>query len=161
MRRHALMAEIPTEPFVLRRATNADAQRLAEIDEQVNPSPWSADGFRESLENHARGIVGGLTPDRVDGFVMYSQVVDDAEILNLAVDGASQRNGLGKQLLRAALTEARRGGATHCFLEVRASNTAAQALYLACGFLQSGRRNGYYRASGQREDALIYTLRFE
>lgn len=145
----------PDRTFV-RFANFDDAQRMAEIDRKVNPSPWTVEGFRDSLSTR-QGIVGGLEGERIDGFVMYSHVVDDAEILNVAVDPGAQRRGLGKRLIRAMLARVRRDGARHCFLEVRASNIAAQALYAACGFLESGRRADYYRALGRREDALIYT----
>jgi ribosomal-protein-alanine N-acetyltransferase len=59
-------------------------------------------------------------------------------------------------LLRQLFDEARRAGASQMFLEVRPTNTAAQALYGRHGFKAIGRRKGYYPASdGGREDAIV------
>jgi ribosomal-protein-alanine N-acetyltransferase len=62
---------------------------------------------------------------------------------------------VARQLLARQLAELARGGVRHVFLEVAASNTAALGLYRDMGFLEAGRRPGYYRRKHGTEDALI------
>jgi ribosomal-protein-alanine N-acetyltransferase len=71
----------------------------------------------------------------------------------LAVHPDFQRKGVGRRLLLCGLDHLQGQGRCTCFLEVRASNRIAQALYSACGFLVSGKRPGYYRSPP--EDAVI------
>src|SRR5690606_10833337 len=106
----------------------------------------------ESREQILVAAVG----DHVDGFLVYSLVLDEASIHSIAVQPARRRQGLGRQLLVAALALMRRAGATRCLLEVRGSNTAAKHLYEDNGFKVDGTRRNYYpdRGSGP-EDALL------
>jgi len=79
------------------------------------------------------------------GFMLAWTAGDEAEVLTMGVAPASRRGGVARVLLQAA-TEALRGaGAETVFLEVRADNEAARALYAGAGFLEAGRRAGYYR----------------
>ena len=86
---------------------------------------------------------------------MWSQVLDDAELLDIGVAPACRRQGLGQRLLDAVMAAARAQGAQRLLLEVRAGNLAAQALYQRAGFRLSGRRKGYYPAAEGREDACL------
>jgi ribosomal-protein-alanine N-acetyltransferase len=137
-----------------RRAVAGDAGAIAALDARVNPSPWSADAVRETLAR-AGGFVIAPPGAALAGFVLFAQVADECEILDIAVDPASRRDGLGARLLVAALAAAVARGARRCFLEVRASNAGAQAFYRAAGFVEDGRRKDYYRSGQGREDALL------
>jgi ribosomal-protein-alanine N-acetyltransferase len=146
-------------PETLRAARAGDAARLAEIDRLVNPSPWSEALFRDSIgASRCRVSVALDSSGRIGGFVVVQAVLDECEILAIAVDPARQRQGIGARLLAAALIEAGRLGARTCHLEVRASNRAAQAFYAARGFVSAGRRKAYYGAGASREDALLLRL---
>jgi ribosomal-protein-alanine N-acetyltransferase len=112
-------------------------------------SPWHRlwEAIRRRPTTEVREVVMGY-----GGFwLMY----DEAHISTLAVRAAWRRQGLGELLLITLLDEARRLGASRATLEVRVSNTAAQALYTKYGFEQAGRRKAYYQDN--REDALILT----
>ncbi len=137
-----------------RRAVAGDAGAIAALDARVNPSPWSADAVRETLAR-ADGFVIAPPGAALAGFVLFAQVADECEILDIAVDPAARRDGLGARLLAAALAAAVARGARRCFLEVRASNAGAQAFYRAAGFVEDGRRKDYYRSGQGREDALL------
>ncbi len=137
-----------------RRAVAGDAGAIAALDARVNPSPWSADAVRETLAR-ADGFVISPPGAALAGFVLFAQVADECEILDIAVDPAARRDGLGARLLAAALAAAVACGARRCFLEVRASNAGAQAFYRAAGFVEDGRRRDYYRSGQGREDALL------
>ena len=93
------------------------------------------------------------------GYICYRRMVDEVELLNVAVAPASRRRGFGEALVRVLLREANELGATRIVLEVRASNTAARSLYARLGFGHLGVRRGYYRDNG--EDALVLGLPLE
>ena len=96
-----------------------------------------------------------------DGFILIRVVVDEAEILTLAVRPSARRAGLGVRLVEAAVVRAAALGAERMFLEVAEGNVAARALYARSGFVEMGRRRGYYsHADGRREDALTLVLNF-
>jgi len=147
-----------TQP-VARLAEIADAVALAALDKRVNPSPWSEKQFADACAGQqGRERVLLLGGDRLQGFIVYSRVLDEASIHNIAVDPGLQRSGLGEFLLAAALGRLREAGAQRCFLELRASNEAAHGLYLKLGFQQDGLRKGYYPAASGREDAVLMSL---
>ena len=90
------------------------------------------------------------------GFALGRVILDEAELLTIAVDPDQRRRGTGRMLLAAFEAEATRRGGTTAFLEVAADNTPALALYSTQGWRESGRRKGYYaRANAPAVDALI------
>lgn len=90
------------------------------------------------------------------GFVMGRVILDEVELLTIAVDPQARRQGAGARLLAAFEAAAMGRGAKQAFLEVAAGNIAAQNLYLSGGWQVTGRRKAYYRRqNGQTEDALL------
>ncbi len=83
----------------------------------------------------------------------YRILVDELHVMLVAVHPAWRQRGLGGRVMAALLDEARDRGCRIATLELRASNAAALALYRSFGFLEQGRRTGYYPDNG--EDALI------
>jgi ribosomal-protein-alanine N-acetyltransferase len=83
-------------------------------------------------------------------------VIDELHIATFATHPGFRRQGVGSQLLKDALDDASRAGARRAFLEVRASNAAAQEMYRKFGFEVVGRRPRYYRDNS--EDAVLMTL---
>ncbi|HAF40499.1 MAG TPA: ribosomal-protein-alanine acetyltransferase [Sphingobium sp.] len=101
-----------------------------------------------------------LTVARVDatplGFALVRSVLDECELLLLAVAPLWRGRGIGETLLRDSLTTARRRGILSMNLEVRATNNAVR-LYEKAGFEYVHRRPGYYRGKdGQLYDALSF-----
>jgi len=82
--------------------------------------------------------------DRRGGCALARRIGDEAELLTLAVANSVRRQGIGQGLLRAAMARAAQAGATAMFLEVSTANRAAVALYTGAGFVEVGRRRGYY-----------------
>ncbi len=98
--------------------------------------------------------------ERLAGIAEYQQILDEGHLLGIAIVPESQRCGLGMRLLQAVLTELRDRGCQRCLLEVRRSNTAAQALYARAQFVLDGVRKDYYPpqdAGEMREDALLFS----
>lgn len=92
---------------------------------------------------------------RAVGFSLTRRLLEEAELMLVAVTPEARGEGIGRLLLNGAMTESRRRGADRMFLEVRANNDGAMALYKAAGFEIVGRRANYYRgATGERFDAI-------
>lgn len=92
------------------------------------------------------------------GFALSRVIVDECELMLLAVAAPSQRHGVGRALLNAIIGDARASSARAVFLEVRENNPAI-ALYSSAGFVATGRRRDYYRSPlGATFDALTFRL---
>jgi len=119
------------------------------------PRPFSAGEFRDVLSSQACFLVTGSA-----GFALGRAVLNEAELITLAVAPEDRRQGHGRGLLQKFEAEAARRGAVRVFLEVADDNTAARALYTAMGYRESGRRRGYYRTpAGTRLDAVVMEKR--
>jgi ribosomal-protein-alanine N-acetyltransferase len=130
---------------------------VAALERAVFGDPWSRRSFEEMLVlGHVRGFVLEGRGGRLAGYVIGSVAGDEGEILNLAVAPRQRRRGFGKVLLEACLEWMRTAGASTVFLEVRRSNVAAIAMYVAAGFEPVGLRPNYYRKP--TEDAVTMTL---
>ena len=142
-------------PCRLRPASPADVAAIAAMERSVFSDPWSAESIRETIgmawifTEVAAAADGGVA-----GYVFCREVAGESEILNIAVDPERRRGGVGRLLLAAALAWAEGRGARETFLEVRASNAGAIALYEAAGFRAVGRRPDYYQHPA--EDAVLY-----
>lgn len=129
------------------------AQRLAALHARCfsdGPRPWSVTEFADFLASDLDHVLHG--PDTL-GVVRV--VGDEAELLTICVDPRAQGAGRGRAMLNRLIAEAQARGAAAMFLEVAADNAAALALYNAAGFVQTGRRAGYYRRGGGVVDALV------
>jgi ribosomal-protein-alanine N-acetyltransferase len=89
--------------------------------------------------------------------MILATVVDQAEILNIAIDPQYQGHSLGSQLLNYAL-QSLPAIIEEVLLEVRVSNFPAISLYFNYGFIEVGRRRDYYRTEFGREDAILMAL---
>ena len=124
------------------------------IEGQVYPRPWTLTLFLGELAlRGSRHYVVARVDGTVVGYAGLMLSLDEGHVTNIAVDPAWQRHQIGSRLLlnlnRAALAR----GARHLTLEVRVSNTAAQAMYRQFGFETEGLRKNYYAET--KEDALI------
>jgi len=138
--------------FTLRPAIPDDIAVLVKIESDVTPFPWNAKQFADSLQSHRSYVL--CKGNRLVGFLIFNQVLDEAELLNIAVKSSFQGEGLGACLLDYCLAEIA-NSAVNLFLEVRVSNFPAIALYEGRGFRHVGERRAYYHSESGREDALI------
>jgi ribosomal-protein-alanine N-acetyltransferase len=140
------------------RLLRADrAEECAAIHASAFAHAWSVAEFAAILASAATIGSAALDPatSRLRGFAMSRLVVDEAEILTIAVARAWRGRGVGRDLLRDHLSRAALSGARTMFLEVDEDNAAAIALYVRFGFVSVGRREGYYRkADGKPASAL-------
>lgn len=160
-----------------RRAVAADIPGIIAIERAAGFSQWSDAQLADSLANHHVLVVdaggkdagendadGNDTAGKVAGFAVFSIVLDEAELLNIAINPDCQGQGLGRGLLMHGLGLLQGLGVEKCFLEVGINNGQAIALYEQCGFNRIAVRKGYYRhvlASLNKittEDAIVMQL---
>jgi ribosomal-protein-alanine N-acetyltransferase len=136
----------------------ADLAALSSLAAVCMAFPWDEQQFFASLDQGDDALVL-INKDQRIGFIISRRVsVDEAELLNIAVDPAYQRQGLARLLLDTLRATYQHAGIKHWYLELRASNTAALACYTHYGFVLQGRRRDYYPAMLGREDALLMKL---
>ncbi len=142
-----------------RAMTPADLEAVADLTRRADPFGWTLRNFSDA---HASGnTLTVLTVDGVtSGIAAVMHVLDDSELLEIAVQPAMQGRGYGKALLAQAIALARRNGAVRMFLEVRESNARARKIYTSFGFEETGRRKNYYPTENGREDAILMTAQF-
>lgn len=147
-----------SEP-VLRRMRWWDVDAVHRLETELFLDPWSVETFWSELA-HVPESRHYLVADDGDVIVGYAGLVAtgrQVDVQTLAVAASAQGHGLGRRLLGALLDEAARREATEVLLEVRAENTAAQALYASAGFERIAIRRGYYRPGGT--DAFVLRRR--
>jgi ribosomal-protein-alanine N-acetyltransferase len=121
--------------------------------------PWTKEMFETELdrgdlgENLVARLADAGVPPPIAGYICAWVVGPELHINNIAVDPRWRRRGIAAALLEATLERGRVRGAQRAFLEVRASNVEAQALYRRFGFEPAGIRKRYY--AHPVEDAVI------
>jgi ribosomal-protein-alanine N-acetyltransferase len=125
------------------------------IEDGSYPRPWTSNVFTSELEMARRGERTYLVAKRSGRLVGYAgmmYVLDDAHVTNIAVHPSEQRRGVATRMLAELAWTARDRGCVAMTLEVRVSNTGAQQLYRAFGFVPAGVRQKYYENT---EDAIV------
>ncbi len=131
----------------------AHVTAIAELEKLCFSDPWSENSIRYELTNPLSYWIVAMENDRVAGYVGSQAVLDEADMMNIAVHPDFRRRGVALNLIEALVSELKERN-VHCLtLEVRASNDPAISLYQKLGFLQVGRRPNYYR--NPKEDAWI------
>lgn len=150
--RHVLEADL-----VIRPLTEPDLEAVIEIERLSYPYPWKKGVFLDCFHPNYRlwALEQGET---LAGYAVVSYQYDEAHLLNICVSPSCQRRGLGRSLLRHAISTSVHDGMVAMILEVRASNERAARLYLGEGFQEIGRRPGYYPDGSGREDARVMSL---
>ena len=147
------------------RMTEHDLLEVVELEENSGLSRWGWAAYYAELQGSNRHLmlVARLPgrervgePRRLAGYIVARLAADELHINNVAVRDGYRRSGIGRSLLDNILAEGKRSGAARAFLELRAANAAALALYESCGFQVTSRRIKYY--SEPVEDALVMTI---
>ena len=118
---------------------NKMLDNLAHLHKQCFPhKPWSAADFAD-LKKSGCEIIASQ-----NGFVVYRQTLDEAEIITIGVAPDARRTGIAAAMLGIVEADLKKSGAKHIFLEVAADNAPARALYEQNGYVQIGVRPKYY-----------------
>ncbi len=161
-----------TEPALARlssdvsieRMTEHDLLEVVEIEESSGLSRWGWAAYYAELQGNNRHLMlvarvndalrkGG---PNLAGYIVGRMGADELHINNVAVRDEYRRQGIGRALLDLILAEGKRSQVPIAFLELRAGNSAALALYEDRGFSVTSRRSRYY--SDPVEDALVMII---
>ncbi len=144
------------EDVSLHPVTEDDLEEVVAIEKVSFQHPWSRDHIRNEIHSALSfPLLARLADGACAGYICPMLVLDEGQILNVAVHPSFRGKGIGKLLVLAALEEFRKRGASFVALEVRPSNAAAIALYRHVGFVATGRRKRYYENG---EDAILMSI---
>lgn len=145
----------------LRTATIEDLDAIMRLEDAVfPPDAWSRESMAGELSSphtHYLVAVDPASPEELLGYAGLAAPIGgpQGDIQTIAVAEGARRQGLGRRIMHALIAEATRRGVTELFLEVRADNPSAQALYEQLGFERIAVRPRYYRGG---IDAVIMRL---
>ena len=132
---------------------NTDLVAVTQIEKLVQSHPWTQKQFEESIASYQSTVIE--VQGAVVGFCILQPVLDEANLLLMAIHPSQQGKGLGYQLLDQSIAMLK-NDPIQIFLEVRESNQVAIALYQKADFHQIDVRKNYYPLEkGGREHAVI------
>lgn len=143
------MTDVRASLFAVRKAAPRDALAISAIHGSSFPSPWPLSYWTRTISDPLHRIYVAAMPGCPPlGYLVARRIVDQAEIISMAVVAGSRRQGVARGLLDA-LTEDLCGELPcRLFLEVAADNAAAFELYRRAGFEEIAIRAGYYERTG-------------
>ncbi len=137
----------------IQRMHESHIAQVAELEKICFSAPWSENSIRYELTNPLSLWLVAVEDGQLLGYVGSQSVMDEADMMNVAVAPECRRKGIARKLVEALVAALAQRHVHSLTLEVRASNEPAKALYEMLDFEQVGRRANYYR--NPKEDALI------
>lgn len=129
---------------------------IAELEKICFSDPWSEELFSELVNNPLSVFITAVDDSKVTGYAVMYHVLDEGQIMNIAVSPLNRRNGTASKLLDYLMNYSKSHGIVFMTLEVRESNVPARSLYKKFGFFEVGKRKNYY--SAPTEDAILMNL---
>ena len=145
--------------MIIETMKSSHVAQVAQLEKICFSDPWSANSIASELTNKLSFWLVAMEGDTVAGYIGSQTVMDESDMMNVAVHPDFRRKGIAEALVNGLVEELKRKESRCLTLEVRASNAPAIALYEKLGFVEVGRRKNYYR--NPREDALILRKEWE
>ena len=139
--------------MIITKMTESHVAQVAELEKLCFRDPWSENSVASELHNALSLWLVAVDGERVAGYVGSQTVMDESDMMNVAVHPDYRKQGIATALILGLVEELRKRGSRSLTLEVRASNENAISVYSKLDFQEVGRRKNYYR--NPREDALI------
>ena len=143
--------------------TNMRAEHVAQVAELekicFGTEAWSVNSITSELDNPLSLWLVALEGDTVLGYVGSQTVMEETDMMNVAVHPDHSRRKIATGLITGLIGALAKRGSRSLTLEVRTSNVPAIEMYTLYGFVQIGRRKNYYR--NPKEDALIMRKEWE
>lgn len=137
--------------LVIREAVKQDAEALCEIETRAftdEHERFTLRQVRRLIANPRAGVTVAELDGRVVGWtvslVRTHRRWRSGRVYAIAVDPGCAGRGIGRRLMARALDAFEQGGISRVYLEVRADNEAAKALYRSLGFAVIASLGGYY-----------------
>ena len=141
---------------VIRRIRENDIEKIAVLEMEIFPDPWSAKSIKDTHENNSACILGAYQEDVLIGYVIFYYVLNEGEIARIAVSPSHRRQGVADQIFVSLLDFCTENNIERILLDVRISNESAIALYRKCGFSEDGIRKNFY--DNPKEHALLMSV---
>jgi len=145
-----------TTTSIIRSAEATDIRHIADIEASVFSDAWSESSLSSALTDANQDILCLEHSGELAAYLIGCGVAGESEILRIAVIPSFRRHGFGRKLMEYFLNVRKAKGDLTVFLEVRASNISAIALYESCGFRSYTVRRNYYK--NPTEDAVMMNL---
>jgi ribosomal-protein-alanine N-acetyltransferase len=144
--------------MTLQPLTQAWLEQARALEQRCFDDAWSESLWQLYLP-HAASYLLCDDDSQLLGFTLCQRVLDEVELLRIAVVPECRQQGLGRILLQQTLDKLSEQGVKRFLLEVRASNAAAIALYQCCDLHQDAIRKDYYETTepGVRENAYLFS----
>ena len=157
------MKSSPLEVVFVEAGNQAAIALMAHIHTQAfspqGEQPWSSASITQLLASPGFGASLYYSGDLPVGFALTRCVLDEAELISIAVDPRAQGKGFAKQMLRLLIAWLKTQNIRNFFLEVREDNQKAVQLYQRVGFNKIGERKKYYQTmDGKKIDAHAFSL---
>ena len=127
--------------------------QVAQLEKLCFSDPWSENSVASELKNPLSLWLVAEVDGAVAGYVGSQTVMDETDMMNIAVHPDYRRQGIAIALIEALIDGLKQKGSHYLTLEVRTSNENARSLYKKLGFCEVGIRKNYYR--NPKEDAII------
>lgn len=139
---------------IIRKMKIEDLPAIMKIEEKLFTTAWEREMFLEEINKQYAFVLE--IDDNIAGYICGWKLVDECNITNIGINRQHQRKGYGEELVVLLMKKLTSEDCFKFFLEVRASNHAAQQLYNKLGFSLIGTRKKYYHTPF--EDAYIYGI---
>ena len=145
--------------MIIETMNAAHVAQIAQLEKICFSDPWSEKSVASELNNPLALWLTAVEGERVTGYIGSQTVMDETDMMNVAVHPDFRRRGIAEALVNELVARLKSRESRSLTLEVRVSNLSAITLYKKLGFSQIGRRKNYYR--NPREDALILRKEWE
>lgn len=143
-------------PIKIEEISKNDAPSVAKIEKECFSTPFSEDDILGYIDNPIWHFFVAKNGGSVVGYLSFTKILDECQIVNVAVSQDARKMGIGSLLIEGLLDFCRNNDVCKLFLEVRESNEAAIKLYEKFGFLKVGISKNHY--SMPTENALLMNL---
>lgn len=135
-----------------------DLDQVVDIEQNLFSVPWTKEGFLTYLMKKDTMFFVVEEKERILGYCSMMTVLDEGDILNVAVRSDRQKEGIGQFLVDSMLRMAEMQGIRLVHLEVRQGNGTARRLYQRLGFKEDGLRRDYYENPVQNAVLMTKTM---
>ena len=142
-------------------ADENDIGEIAALETKYIPGGWSEKGFSEWLMGERRVFLKALCDGKIAGFLNSSWLLDEGELLNIAVEEKFRHYGIGRKLMQELFEKMHSNNVEKLFLEVREKNDTAIRFYRGLGFAECGKRKDYYTDPSDNAIIMIKMIKGE
>lgn len=135
-----------------------DIGSIAEIEREAFSTPFKEKDLLDIYESDISSVLVAKHEGTVVGYVSFTIIIDECQIINFATKEEYKRQGVGKSVMSALIEHCKQRGVCKVFLEVRESNAPAISLYEGYGFTRVGISKNHF--SAPRENAILMNLEF-